>query len=50
MKKITIISVLSLFAVWTGFSQNARVQIIHSSPDLAVATVDVYVNGTLLFR
>ena len=48
MKKITLFSVLSLFAITAGFAQNARVQVIHNSPDLAAATVDVYLNGTLL--
>ncbi len=48
MKKITFLSVLLLFAITTGFAQNARVQVIHNSPDLAASTVDVYLNGTLL--
>lgn len=36
-----------LVALITGssFAQTARVQVVHNSPDLAAATVDIYVNG-----
>jgi hypothetical protein len=49
MKKITQLFCAGLF-VFTSFgqAQTARVQIIHNSPDLAAATVDVYLNNTIL--
>ena len=50
MKKITILSVLLLFIITTGFAQIARVQVIHNSPDFAASTVDVYVNGSMLLN
>jgi hypothetical protein len=39
-----------LFATSTSFAQLARVQIIHNSADAAATTVDIYVNGTLLYN
>lgn len=37
-----------LFSCFLSSAQTARVQVIHNSADLAAATVDVYVNETLL--
>ena len=50
MKRITDYLVLSIILLGINYaqSQTARVQVIHNSPDLAAAQVDVYVNGTLL--
>jgi hypothetical protein len=50
MKKITGYLVLSMILLGINHanSQFARVQVIHNSPDLAAATVDIYLNGTLL--
>lgn len=49
MKKIT--TLLATVLVLTGieaYSQTARVQVIHNSPDAVAAEVDVYLNGTIL--
>lgn len=46
--KITLITVLSLFLSINSFAQSARVQAIHNCPDPAAATVDVWLNNTLL--
>lgn len=48
MKKITLFYLFLLTTVITSFAQSARVQVIHNSPDLAAAQVDVYLNGNLL--
>jgi len=47
MKKTLLLNALLLVS-FGAFSQTARVQIIHNAPDLAVAEVDVYINGILL--
>jgi hypothetical protein len=46
MKKVVLTASLFLTGV-LAFAQTAPVQVVHNSPDLAVATVDVYVNGAL---
>lgn len=50
MKKITGYLVLSMLFMGINHvqSQTARVQVIHNCADLAAATVDVYLNNTLL--
>ena len=50
MKKITGYFALSMIFLGINHaqSQTARVQVIHNCADLAAATVDVYVNNTLL--
>ena len=51
MKKITnLIFLCSLLIVSVVSAQNARLQVIHNSPDLAAALVDVYVNDDLLLN
>ncbi|MDP2159541.1 MAG: DUF4397 domain-containing protein, partial [Flavobacterium sp.] len=48
MKKITkFISLCVLMAISFVSAQNARVQVIHNSPDLAAQQVDVYINNVL---
>ncbi len=44
MKKLSFLLLVLLCSAITAFSQTAKVQIIHNSPE---PTVDVYVNGTL---
>lgn len=39
-----LLPMLGVFAAFAGYSQ--QIQLIHNSPDPAVAVVDVYVNGT----
>ena len=49
MKKITnFIFLLTILFVNALSAQNARVQVVHNSPDLAATLVDVYVNDELL--
>jgi len=49
MKNFTRLSALSfLFAFGFANAQTARVQVIHNAADLGAATVDVYLNETLL--
>lgn len=49
MKKITnFIFLLTILFVNGLSAQNARVQVVHNSPDLAATLVDVYVNDELL--
>ncbi|WP_156900377.1 DUF4397 domain-containing protein, partial [Flavobacterium filum] len=49
MKRITNLIWLLLVCVsMTSMAQTARVQVIHNSPDLAAASVDVYLDGELL--
>ena len=51
MKKITfLLKFVILFLSTVGYSQTARLQVIHNCPDLAAQQVDVYVNGTLLLN
>ncbi len=51
MKKITfLLKFFILFLSTVGYSQTARLQVIHNSPDLAAQQVDVYVNGTILLN
>ena len=45
MKKRTLLSILALCMTIAGFSQTARLQVIHNSP---TPTVDVYANSDLL--
>ena len=54
MKKLNLYgSVVALALLFLGlntsFAQTARVQIIHNSPDAAADSVDVYLDGALLF-
>ncbi|KAA3624075.1 MAG: DUF4397 domain-containing protein [Flavobacterium sp.] len=44
-KQLSLLSLVIVSVV--GFSQSARVQVIHNSADALTATVDVYVNGML---
>ncbi|MDC8004837.1 DUF4397 domain-containing protein [Aureisphaera galaxeae] len=46
MKKL-LLSLIALVTVSLTFAQNARVQVIHNSADMAAAEVDVYVDGVL---
>jgi hypothetical protein len=49
MKKITLVFLTALgFAFGNASAQTARVKVIHNSPDLAAAEVDVYLNGGIL--
>lgn len=47
--RIPILSIPLLFGALGAVAQTARVQVIHNSADAAAATVDVYLNTTLLF-
>lgn len=49
MKKMLLTSCLALASI-AGFSQTARVQVIHNSADPAAKFVDVYLNGGLLLN
>lgn len=46
--KITFITLISLLIGFNAYSQSARVQAIHNCPDPAAATVDIWLNNTLL--
>ncbi len=46
--KTILFSALSLISFSALHSQTARLQVIHNSADAAAASVDVYLNGTLL--
>lgn len=49
MKKITLLfSVILGISAMSATAQTARVKVIHNSPDLAAAEVDVYLNGGIL--
>lgn len=49
MKKL-FLSILGIgVSSIAAFSQSARLQIIHNSPDPAAATVDIYANGSILY-
>ncbi|MDD2986188.1 DUF4397 domain-containing protein, partial [Flavobacterium sp.] len=51
MKEITKLFWLGMLLISSiSFAQTARLQVIHNSPDLAAATVDVYVNNGLLLN
>lgn len=52
MKRITKLLVIAIAMLFYGNvkAQNARIQVIHNCADLAAATVDVYVNGTILLN
>jgi len=51
MKKITKLFWLGMVLISSiSYAQNARLQVIHNSPDLAAATVDVYVNNIILLN
>ena len=51
MKEITKLFWLGMLLIsGISFAQTARLQVIHNSPDLAAATVDVYVNNGLLLN
>lgn len=52
MKRITKLLVIAIAMLFYGNvkAQNARMQVIHNCADLAAATVDVYVNGTILLN
>jgi Domain of unknown function (DUF4397)/Secretion system C-terminal sorting domain len=52
MKKITKFLLISIVMINYGkvSAQTARIQAIHNSADLAAATVDVYVNGTIFLN
>lgn len=48
MKKITnLIAVFTFLIISTVSAQNARVQVIHNSPDLAAQQVDIYIDDVL---
>ncbi len=47
MKKIALLAIMG-FAGLTSFAQTARVQVIHNCADAAAASVDVWLNTTLL--
>ncbi len=49
MKKFQLLTgILMLFTSAISFGQNARIQVIHNSPDAAANMVDIYLNSTLL--
>ncbi len=51
MKEITKLFWLGILLISSiSFAQTARLQVIHNSPDLAAATVDVYVNNGLFLN
>ncbi len=52
MKRITKLLVIAIAMLFYGNvkAQDARIQVIHNCADLAAATVDVYVNGTILLN
>lgn len=49
MKK-QLLFLLSLLFSMAGYTQIARVQVVHNSADALAATLDVYVNGTLVLN
>ncbi len=46
--KTIILSITALLMSSLVWSQTARVQVVHNSPDDAATTVDVYLNGLML--
>ncbi|MFK7969841.1 MAG: DUF4397 domain-containing protein [Bacteroidia bacterium] len=46
MKRFTLLAI-SMVVLFSAFSQQAALQIIHNSPDLLAGSVDIYVNGSL---